>query len=291
MIGLIGGTGLGDALLGEGGGEEHWIDTPFGRPSAAIRLAKWGGVDLAILPRHGVGHVYNPSTVPYRANIYALKSLGVTDIIASGAVGSLREEYAPRDLVIPDQVIDKTVRRAPTFFDDGIVAHVEFSDPYCPVLRKRLLEVADQVDTNVHDGGTYVCMEGPMFSTKAESNLHRSWGAALIGMTTMPEAKLAREAEIGYGLVALVTDYDCWKPHPPGVTPQKLLEEIIGHLHAATANAVALIKAAVASIAAKPLEPSPCHDALKLAIWTDRAKVAPAHVKRYGVLVERHLRK
>ncbi len=290
MIGLIGGTGLGDALLGqEQAGEQRLIETPFGQPSGPIHRARWHGLDLAILARHGDGHVYNPSTVPYRANIYALKSLGVTHIIASGAVGSLREEFRPRDLVIVDQVIDKTFRRTPTFFDEGVVAHVEYSRPYCDVLREHLLASTGAVDTTVHAAGTYVCMEGPAFSTIAEAKMHQQWGGDVIGMTSMPEAKLAREAEIAYALIALVTDYDCWKPHDAALPKQKLLEEIIGHLRAATGNAITLMRAAIAALADKPLPPSPAHDALDLALWTDRKRITPETARRYGVLLSKYV--
>jgi 5'-methylthioadenosine phosphorylase len=288
MIGLIGGTGLGEALFGETHAEQHDIETPFGKPSTPVRVVRWHGLDIALVARHGDGHVLNPSQVPYRANIYALKSLGVTHIIASGAVGSLREEIKPRDLVIVDQVIDKTYRRTPTFFDHGLAVHVEFAEPFCPDLRRVLHSVADRVETTVHRSGTYVCMEGPAFSTVAESRIHRAWGADLIGMTVMPEAKLAREAEICYALVALVTDYDCWKPHEPGMTKQKLLEEITGHLSAATANAVTLLRAAVETIATAPLGQSPIHDALELAIWSDRARLTPAVFEKYGALLEKY---
>jgi len=288
MIGLIGGTGLGEALLGEVHAREHDVDTPFGRPSAPIRVVEWHGLQLAILARHGVGHRFSPSQVPYRANIYALKSLGVTHILASGAVGSLREAIAPRDLVIVDQVIDRTTRRTPTFFDEGLAVHVEFAEPFCPQLRGLLLRAAGRVDARVHERGTYVCMEGPAFSTIAESNLHRGWGADLIGMTVLPEAKLAREAEIGYALVALATDYDCWRPHEPGASKQKLLDEIIGHLRAATANAVKLLRAAIEIAASEPLGPPSCHDALALAIWSDRAKMPAALFEKYGVLLEKY---
>lgn len=291
MIGLIGGTGLGEALFGESHTEERRIDTPFGRPSTPVRLLEWHGVEVALLARHGDGHTLNPSQVPYRANIYALKSLGVTHIIASGAVGSLREEIKPRDLVIVDQVIDKTYSRTPTFFDEGLAVHVELAEPFCPDLRGVLHSVADRVDTTVHRSGTYVCMEGPAFSSVAESRMHRAWGGDLIGMTAMPEAKLAREAEICYALVALVTDYDCWRPHEPGTSKQKLLEEIIGHLNAATANAVALMRAAVEAIAADPPGESPIRDALALAIWSDRSKLTPETAARYGVLLEKYAAK
>lgn len=288
MIGLIGGTGLGDALLGEARGEQRWIDTPFGRPSSAVQLVEWHGVKLAILARHGEGHTLNPTQVPYRANIYALKSLGVTHILASGAVGSLREEMRPRDLVIVDQIIDKTHRRASTFFDEGLAVHVEFAQPFCGALREMLASCADKVDAQVHPRGAYVCMEGPAFSTVAESNMHRAWGADLIGMTVMPEAKLAREAEMCYAMVALVTDYDCWRPHTPGTTPQALLEEIIGHLKVATTNAITLLRAAIERLSRSPLPKSAIHDALQLALWTNRQAIAPATWKRYGVLLEKY---
>lgn len=289
MIGVIGGTGLGEQLFGQAHIEEVQVETPFGPPSSPIRIVEWNGQKIVTLARHGVGHVFNPSQVPYRANIYAMKALGVTHLLASGAVGSLREDYQPRSLVIIDQVIDKTYRRTPTFFDDGLVAHVEFSRPFCEDLRQLLLSCRDRVQTEVHAGGTYVCMEGPAFSTVAESHMHRAWGGDLIGMTVMPEAKLAREAEICYALVALVTDYDCWRPHEPGVSAQALLEEIMGHLRAATANAIALIRAAIEAYAARPLGPSPIHDALKLAIWSDRSRITPAVARRYGVLLTKYL--
>ena len=290
MIGLIGGTGLGEALFGDAGGEEHVINTPFGRPSGPIRIVQWHGLKVALLARHGEGHLLNPSQVPYRANIYALKTLGVKHLIASGAVGSLREEIRPRELVVVDQIIDKTYRRTPTFFDEGLAVHVEFAEPFCPELHKLLLSAANGSADKVHPKGTYVCMEGPAFSTRAESHMHRAWGADLIGMTAMPEARLAREAEMSYALVALVTDYDCWRPHEPGSSGHKLLEEILANLKSATANAVGLLRAAVAALAEKPLGQSAAHSALELAIWSDRAKIAPAIAKKYGPLLGRYLR-
>lgn len=269
-IGIIGGTGLGEALAGEGG-EVHEVETPFGKPSSPIVRTTWQGVEIAILQRHGRGHVLNPSAVPYRANIYALKKLGVTHIVASGATGSLREEIAPGDLVIADQVIDKTCRRPNTFYE-GAAVHVEFAEPFCPVMRRWLLAAAARLDRSVrvHDGGTYVCMEGPAFSTKAESEMHRAWGGDLIGMTAMPEAKLAREAEIAYALIAMPTDYDCWRPHDPGKPPSALLEEIIGNLKRATANNLSLIREALRDVSMLEATPSPAHSALKLAIWSDK---------------------
>ncbi len=289
IIGLIGGTGLGQTLAEEVQGDETDIDTPFGRPSAPIIMAQWEGTDVAFLPRHGPDHSFPPSAVPYRANIYALKVLGVTHIIASGATGSLREEIRPRDLVVPDQVIDRTTRRPGTFFDQpGVAVHVEFAEPFCPFLRKAMLDAANSVNTTVHDGGTYVCMEGPAFSTVAESRMHRSWGGDLIGMTCMPEARLAREAEMCYALLALPTDYDCWRPHDPSVDKQTLLAEIIGNVEHATANSVNLIREVLRSFAGRELPACPCQRSLDLAIWTRRECITAETRSRLGVLLTRH---
>ncbi len=288
-VGIIGGSGLGDAICVEGAGEAIGVGTPFGSPSNVIIETDWKGVAVALLNRHGHGHLINPSMINYRANVYALKAIGCTHIIASGAVGSLREEIKPRDLVIPDQIIDKTFRRTPTFFDEGLVAHVEFASPFCPVLRKHLLNCADSVAATVHDGGTYVCMEGPAFSTRAESEMHRAWGGDLIGMTCMPEAKLAREAEIAYALVTLPSDYDCWRPHPAELDKHELLKEIIGNLVEATQNAVELIKTAVGRFDEIADVPSAAHSALGQAIWSNRKMVSPATKKKLGVLVEKYL--
>jgi 5'-methylthioadenosine phosphorylase len=286
-IGIIGGSGLGDALGAEPG-EAREVDTPFGKPSSPITLTQWQGVDIAILQRHGPGHTYAPSHVPYRANIFALKSLGVTHIVASGATGSLCEHIQPGDLLIADQVIDKTHQRISTFYEHAAV-HVEFAEPFCAVMRQWLLDASNRLsDSAVHDGGTYVCMEGPAFSTKAESNMHRAWGGDVIGMTAMPEAKLAREAEIAYALVALPTDYDCWKPHDPNMPAQQLLSEIIGNLHKASAAGVGLIRAALSDVSRLRDHPSPAHDALKLAIWSDKSKIDPQEVQRLDVLWGRY---
>ncbi len=288
VIGLIGGTGLGHALHAQLSGESIAVKTPFGPPSAPVLRGGWQGVDVAFLPRHGSHHTLPPTAVPYRANIYALKSLGVTHIIASGATGSLREELRPRDLVIPDQVIDKTYRRVGTFFDEpGLAAHVEFSQPFCPALRALLLKSGDALDTTIHDGGTYVCMEGPAFSTVAESRMHRAWGGDLIGMTCMPEAKLAREAEICYALVSLPTDYDCWRPHAAGVGGHELLKEIMGNVEAATANSVLMIKSALAAIAKSAPAPCRCQASLDLAIWTKPEAIDQRLQERLGPILTR----
>jgi 5'-methylthioadenosine phosphorylase len=294
-VALISGSGLGLALASQTEGRRHELQTPFGPPSDAIVETEWDGVTLFFLSRHGPGHVLNPSQVPYRANIFALKELGCTHVIASGACGSLREEFRPRDLVIPDQVIDKTMRRVGTFFDSAAV-HAEFAEPFCPVLRQLLLEAsksAGEASFSVHDRGCYVCMEGPAFSTRAESLMHRLWGGDLIGMTAMPEAKLAREAEMSYALVSLVTDYDCWRNQPAAanapqaeLNKQDLLREIIGNLNAATENAIRLIRRTVSLIAEKRenLPPSPAHRALELAIWSDKGRIPPEEVQRLAPL-------
>jgi 5'-methylthioadenosine phosphorylase len=307
-VGLIGGSGLGEAMRAATASEtiRHAVETPFGRPSDEIVEAQWNGVPVLFLSRHGPGHLLNPSQVPFRANIYALKQLGVTHVIASGAVGSLREEFHPRDLVIPEQVIDKTFKRQSTFFDNAAV-HVEFSEPFCPVLRRIIVEEgAADSELKVHGRGCYVCMEGPAFSSRAESLMHRLWGGDLIGMTAMPEAKLAREAEMSYALVALVTDYDCWRRPPssaldappsaaPGeqtaaaagtADPYVLLEEIIANLRAASDNGVRLIRRVVERMAERQDEllAAPARQALKLAIWSDKARVPADEVERLAPL-------
>jgi len=288
LVGLIGGTGLGEALTAKAGGETVEVDTPFGRPSAPVILTEIGGQRVAILPRHGRGHRFNPSQVPYRANIFALKQLGVTHILASAASGSLQETIAPRDLVICDQVIDRTIRPGKTFFDD-LAVHVGFAQPFCPGLRGLLVEQSMQMKTTVHPRGTYLCMEGPQFSTRAESLLHRSWGADLIGMTAMPEAKLAREAEICYALVAIPTDYDCWKPHEAGESPDHVLESILANVKAGTEAANHLITSTVPHIAEAVGTECGCRSALERAIWTERDAIAPETVERLRPLVGKYL--
>jgi 5'-methylthioadenosine phosphorylase len=297
-VGLIGGTGLGQALEREGDAvQRHEIDTPFGRPSDAIVEMRWADVRVRLLSRHGPGHRFNPSQVPYRANIFAMKQLGCTHILASGAVGSLREEFKPRDLVVPDQVIDRTTRRASTFFEQAAV-HVEFAEPFCPVLRQILADGAQGSGAAVHHRGCYVAMEGPAFSTRAESLMHRVWGGDLIGMTAMPEAKLAREAEIAYALIALVTDYDCWRQKPalPGETasekadPHLLLKEITANLEAATDNALKLLRGAVELCGQRreQLAASPGLNALELAIWSEKSAIPADEVQRLAPLWGRY---
>ncbi len=225
-LAVIGGSGF-YHMEGLSDRQEVRCQTPFGEPSDAIVLGTLSGVRVAFLARHGVGHRLLPGEVPSQANIYALKTLGVERIIAINAVGSLREEIAPRDLAVPDQLIDRTKGRPGTFFGGGLVAHISFADPFCPVLRQVLLECAGEAGATVHDGGTCVVMEGPPFSTKAESNVYRSWGADLVGMTSLPEAKLAREAEICYAALACVTDYDVWRESEETVTAAMILANTI----------------------------------------------------------------
>jgi len=298
-VGVIGGSGLG-SLLGGQEGTRHAVETPFGKPSDVIVEVEWEGVNVFLLSRHGVGHLLKPSAVPYRANIFALKQLGCTHVIASGAVGSLREGFGPRDLVIPDQIIDKTYKRSNTFYEKAAV-HVEFAEPFCPVLRQILMEAGGGASPalqsaekpyQVHGRGCYVCMEGPAFSSRAESLMHRLWGGDLIGMTAMPEAKLAREAEMSYALLALVTDYDCWRTKPASQAGEsekskdELLKEIIGNLSAATQNAMEVIRRAIGLIGERreTLPESPAQSALRLGIWSDKAKIEPQEVQRLAPL-------
>jgi 5'-methylthioadenosine phosphorylase len=291
VLGIIGGTGIGESFAKRGDAERVEMETPFGKPSGVILRADVEDVDCLFLSRHGEGHMLNPSRVPYRANIFALKALGATQVLATGATGSLREEVAPGELVVADQVIDKTFRRHATFFDEGLVAHVEFAEPVCPRLRDELIAAGEGIDATVHTSGTYVCMEGPQFSTRAESRLHRDWGADLIGMTCMPEAKLAREAEMCYALVALPTDYDCWRPHDPDSDKGTLLGEIMANMRRASESAKAMIEGAIRHLASVGPAQCACHDALELAIWSEKSAVSPAVVKRLEPLIGRYFRR
>lgn len=300
-IGLIGGTGLGTALMAREQGTPMYVETPFGKPSTTIIETHWAGVPVLVLQRHGKGHIHPPTQVNYRANIFALKLLGCTHILASGAVGSLREEFKPRDLVIPDQVIDKTNFRESTFFERAAV-HVEFADPFCPVLRELIRGTAVSMETehHTHFEGCYVAMEGPAFSTRAESMMHRILGGDLIGMTAMPEAKLAREAELPYALIAMVTDYDSWRVAPKpkdGGPPQTvdhhaLLNEIIFNLKTASDNAIALMKLVVERVAQNPslIESCPAIHALERAIWSDKSQIDQEEIHRLSPLWGRYFK-
>ncbi|MBN2325453.1 MAG: S-methyl-5'-thioadenosine phosphorylase [Spirochaetes bacterium] len=271
-IAVIGGTGLygmdDSTTVGT-----FDIDTPFGNPSDSITVVDFDGKEVAFLPRHGRGHRYLPTEIPVKANIYALKKLGVERIVAFSAVGSLKEKIRPREVVVPDQLIDRTRSRDNSFFGDGIVGHVSFADPFCPDLGRTVREIVASLPYPSHDGGTYVCMEGPLFSTRAESNLYRSWGGSVIGMTAIPEAKLAREAEICYSLITLVTDYDCWKLEEEAVT----IDMVIENMRANTEAARAILKEIVARLSDD--RTCGCAEAARYAIMTDK-KLIPGSVKR-----------
>ncbi len=271
-IGIIGGSGLYDmAELTDR--REHVIATPFGEPSGPYVLATLRGKRVAFLARHGAGHRLMPSELNYRANIFGFKVLGVSHILSASAVGSLKEEYRPLDLVFPDQFLDRTFNRVGTFFGNGIVAHVGFAHPLCERLRGLAATAAEATGARVHRGGTYVCMEGPQFSTLAESRLYRSWGMDIIGMTNLQEAKLAREAEICYATMALVTDYDCWHPDHDAVT----VEMVIANLMENAKTAQRVIADTVERLGAD--RPCGCKDALGTAIIT-RPDAVPASVRR-----------
>ena len=280
-IGIIGGSGL-YAMPGLTNVREERISTPFGDPSDAFILGDLEGRKVAFLARHGRGHRLLPSELNFRANIYGMKMLGVEQILSVSAVGSLKEEHKPTDFVIPDQFIDRTFARVSTFFGEGIVAHVAFGDPVCATVASTFQKACDEVSVVGKSGGTYVCMEGPQFSTRAESNLYRSWGADVIGMTNLQEAKLAREAEICYATMAMVTDYDCWHEGHDSVT----VDQIIAVLHQNADNAGKVVKAAVRAM---PRERScPCASALKYAILTDRKVIPPATREKLAVLLEKY---
>ena len=281
-IGFIGGSGL-YSVEGLDNPRQVRVETPFGEPSDSILLGSLGSVDVAFLPRHGRGHRISPPEIPARANIYALKSLGVSRIVALSAVGSLKEELKPLDLVIPDQIIDRTKGRPATFFGDGVVAHVGFADPFCPELSTVASEAADSEGVRAHRGGAYLVIEGPQFSTRAESAMYRSWGASVIGMTALPEAKLAREAEICYTTLAFVTDYDVWR----GGEDEVSVEMIVANL---TRNAAAAQRI-IARIAAQvpPRRGCACGSALKNAIITNPDSIPAEAKERLGILVEHYL--
>jgi 5'-methylthioadenosine phosphorylase len=280
-IGIIGGSGL-YSMPGFDAVEEANIDTPFGRPSDNYILGQLAGRNVAFLARHGRGHRISPSDLNFRANIYGMKELGVERILSLSAVGSLKAEHKPLDFVIPDQFFDRTRGRVSTFFGDGLVAHVSFADPVCPQLSGIVTDACNAAGVTAKRGGTYLCMEGPQFSTKAESNVYRSWGMDVIGMTNLQEAKLAREAEICYVTAAMVTDYDCWHPDHDAVT----VNEIIGNLVKNAENASKVVAEAVARM---PRERDcKCGSALAHAILTDRALVPETTRKKLGLIVAKY---
>ncbi len=273
QIGIIGGSGL-YRMEGLTDVRELSVETPFGMPSDNFIIGTLEGVRVAFLARHGQGHRLMPTELPFRANIYAMKLLGVERIISASAVGSLQEQYAPTDIVVPDQFFDRTRGRVSTFFGEGVVAHITFAHPVCARLCDVMAAAGEQAGVKLHRGGTYLCMEGPAFSTLAESSLYRSWGMDVIGMTNLQEAKLAREAEICYVTMALVTDYDCWHPDHDAVT----VEMVIEYLNKNSANAQMIIRDAVRRLASTPRE-CKCGSALRHAILTQTGAI-PAETKR-----------
>jgi 5'-methylthioadenosine phosphorylase len=280
-IGIIGGSGL-YSMPGLTGVHEERVTTPFGDPSDAFILGDLEGRKVAFLARHGRGHRILPSELNFRANIYALKKLGVERIVSVSAVGSLKEEHKPGDFVVPDQFIDRTFHRISTFFGDGIVGHVAFGDPVCSTVAKAIFDACKTQSVEAKPSGTYVCMEGPQFSTRAESNLYRSWGADVIGMTNLQEAKLAREAEICYATAAMVTDYDCWHEGHDDVT----IDQIVKVMNQNAANACQVVKAAVAAM---PRERNcACSSALQYALLTSPDAISPAARQRLGLLFEKY---
>jgi 5'-methylthioadenosine phosphorylase len=281
QIGIIGGSGL-YSMAGFEAQEELVIETPWGRPSDNYVLGTLAGKPVAFLARHGRGHRISPSELNFRANIYGMKSLGVERILSLSAVGSLKEEHRPLDFVIPDQFFDRTCGRVSTFFGDGLVAHISFADPICPQLTEVVYDAARSARVNVKKGGAYLCMEGPAFSTKAESNVYRSWGMDVIGMTNLQEAKLAREAEICYVTAAMVTDYDCWHPGHAAVT----VTDIIANLNKNAENACKVVAAAVAAMPAR--RNCKCGSALSHAIITDRKLVPEATRKKLDLIIGKY---
>ncbi|MFC1993214.1 S-methyl-5'-thioadenosine phosphorylase [Chloroflexota bacterium] len=283
-IGVIGGSGL-YKIEGLVDIEEANLDTPFGKPSDTITTGRLGGVGIAFLPRHGRGHRISPTEVPARANIYALKSLGVERIIAINTVGSFKQEIKPGDLLIPDQLIDRTRNRINSFFGEGIVAHIPFAEPFCPTMSRVVYQAAGEAGATVHQGGTCVVMEGPAFSTKAESRLHRSWGADVIGMTALPEAKLAREAEICYAIIADITDYDSWHEAKEPVTVDAILN--IQRQNIDTIKNI--IRLAAAQIPEK--RDCACARALETAIVTSPKVIPAEQKKKLDLLISKYLRR
>jgi 5'-methylthioadenosine phosphorylase len=282
MLGVIGGSGLYDLpdlkVL-----DEVAIETPFGKPSDRLLIGRVASVEIAFLARHGSGHQHAPSNVPYRANVYAMKQVGVTHLLSVSAVGSLREEIAPRAMVLPDQIIDRTSLRKRSFFDEGVVAHVGLADPFCACLRASLFAAGETANVPLVREGTYLCIEGPQFSTRAESRLFRDWGASVIGMTAMPEARLAREAELCYATVAMVTDYDVWHDVEAAVS----IELVIAHLTANVAVGHRLVRALVA--AGLPARSCACGNALRDAIITAPEAISADVTARLGVVASRYL--
>ena len=281
-IGVIGGSGL-YQMAGLIDVKEVGVETPFGEPSDQLMAGTLDGKRVAFLSRHGRGHRIMPSELNFRANIYAMKKIGVEQIISASAVGSLKEEHKPLDIVIPDQFFDRTNGRISTFFGEGLVAHISFAHPVCPHLTGLVMEAGTRAGVHVKRGGSYLCMEGPAFSTVAESNVYRSWGMDIIGMTNLQEAKLAREAEICYVTMALVTDYDCWHPSHDAVT----VDQIISILNQNSVNAQKVIRETVRLLDGE--RQCKCGSALKSAIITDRTKIPAAAKEKLGIIIGKYI--
>jgi len=284
QIGVIGGSGLYN-MPGLEKACDVQITTPFGKPSDVYLVGTLEGRQVAFLARHGRGHVISPSEINFRANIFGFKKLGVERILSVSAVGSLRKDFHPMDMALPTQFVDRTRQRVSTFFGGGLVAHVGFDTPVCPTVVDALAEACAASGVAFHRGGTYLCMEGPAFSTKAESNLYRSWGMDIIGMTSLQEAKLAREAEICYAVLAMVTDYDCWHPHHDAVT----VAQVLDYLSRNVENSQKILRRAVRSL--PEVRNCPCVSALAHAVLTDRKKIPAATRKKLGLLVGKYLKK
>ena len=282
VVGVIGGSGLYE-MEGLQDVQEVALETPFGPPSDSFITGTLGDTSMVFLPRHGRGHLNSPTEINFRANIWGLKKLGVSRIISISAVGSMREDIAPGDFVLIEQFFDRTRHRVDTFFNDGVVAHVMFADPICAETRACLLEASRGLGVKVHDGGTYINMEGPQFSTRAESKIYRSWGVDVIGMTNLQEARLAREAEIGYATVAMATDYDCWHDGHDDVT----VEAVVATMQQNVGNARQLIRAAAPAVAATPA--CACDSALAHAIMTSKDRIPAEARERLGLLIDRYL--
>lgn len=281
-IGVIGGSGLYD-MDGMTNVDYIDVDTPFGKPSDSVVVGTLEGTRVAFLPRHGRGHRINPTGIPARANIYALKVLGVQRLISVSAVGSLKEEFAPLDLVIPDQIIDRTRHRVNTFFDDGIVAHVGFAEPFCPEASAVIADAGRQVGVNTHSSATMIVMEGPAFSTKAESFMYRSWGAGIIGMTALPEAKLAREAEMCYATMAWITDYDCWHESEEAVTVEMVVQNLLQNV----AHSKEMLRRVIPGLGTAGN--CGCNSALQDAIITDRRGISEETKRKLAPIVGRYV--
>jgi len=282
VIGIIGGSGFYD-MAGMTDVRSIDVDTPFGKPSDPVIMGKLGGRDVAFIARHGKGHRYMPTNVPTRANVFALKTLGVTHLISISAVGSMKEEIEPLHMVVPDQLIDRTIFRPRTFFEEGPVVHVAIADPYCPHLRAWLAKAAEGTGATVHDGGTYICIEGPQFSTRAESMLYRNWGVSVIGMTAMPEARLAREAEMCYATLAMSTDYDTWHEEHDAVTVELVVQNLTRNVHRAKETVAALIGII------EDTRQCSCGQALQSAIMTQPSLISDQAKERLRPLIGRYV--